>query len=1487
MKTTFLFVFLMLSTTLLMGQTFYDVTHLSGTAYPGACTDVTVSSGGSVSSSSSSVYCVGPYWEGPSSGLPDNYYSWHFAPGVDAIRIFLAELEYGDDVSFTINGTHFDFSTVSALTAFTVPGCAGAPGVLPTINGSGDLVAPLLGTITSAQIDITSAMIGGVPISDVTINCLGGTNGVHNTMAYSTSIAPITGPSTVCVGSSITLDDATPGGSWSVFGGTGVALMSTSGVLTGWSAGTVTVDYTMPGGCYVSTEVTVLASPDPIGGPVSVCEGNTVTFTDATTGGTWSSSGMGGVTFADPYVGVGIASPVGITAIHYILPSGCSTSRNFMVYPNPGLITVVDPPYLPQVCVGSSITLSNSVSGGVWSVHPGTGVALITFAGVVQGVNAGTVLVDYTLPGNCYAQKVITVLPLPAPIEGLFTPVCVGDTRTFTDATPGGLWSSDPATRFTFPDPTVGTGTAGPLTGPAIIRYTLSTGCSTAVNIIVAPIPVVIEGPVTSVIVGNTITLHGSPSGGSWGCTAGCGLFASVNPSTGVVTGNSVGSATITYEDLSTHCYGTIIVNVIDPFPVSVCETYPSYSCDNEFLFCGSGFKVIVSGGPAGTTYSWSPSISGYSSMTTSVVGGIQTNTYTFSSLPATTTYVVSSSLAGSVPRTVTIVKPTGTCNFCSSISPGCTLAGAPAFKAITATTLDASVISPTVTGYYYIENSASLKVSPAPGSVLLMGQDVIITVPNTQNIIIENCHMYSDPGCQWKGIVVQSTTTASGSLMLHNSLIEHASVAGVTVNADASGGALPLGGDIVNSDNTVFNNNQVGIDINFYSTQNILPFHIVGSVFTARNWGVCYSPLPAPASPTDYYPFKWASASYLRTPDGPMGILNDPAFNIDHFAARSGLSKFGIDMMDVGKTDLGSPNTYHYMTIGDPANADNANLFDTLQIEMRLYACNVTCYNNIFRHPWKDDHTYGIQALIGSLTAGRPNANQTSLRLLNGSVPGTYNRFYNCHEAAVSSNEYYNLISHNTEISATNTYKHYPPATTPVAVVNGTHGFQCRVKKFDHHEITGSNIRNVAYGITGTISTNPTWASGDFVVSNNVLEGITPSLYQYGNTAMLFDDDGTTTPVNDNLLITGNYITGWKHGIGVTTNGLLVSIENNNIEIMDNTDLDPEYGICVRNSTNIYHITGNEVFGSAANGVNYNTPLPATSITGGAVVLNGVKGIYLDKVNWTSGFSTEVSCNAVHDMNIGFKFDHQNKINWKKNSMKRNRFGMLLNYYWNSGPADALIGLQGSYTVPSDNTWDNDPAISWPGWGGTTTAGPIFGDLDIYQTYVIGQTPSASQLYVRSGALYTPIHNGTPGAYSGTPSGAAYAPLASLLSTSPTDAYSGCFPAAFRMVTAGTPEQTTPGQTTLATVNEVRYTVLPNPSNGDITIQRISSDLENSAADVRVVNAVGQVVYNGRLNFESGSADLKLNDVAPGMYYVHISGKNEEACVFKVVIQK
>ncbi len=157
----------------------------------------------------------------------------------------------------------------------------------------------------------------------------------------------------------------------------------------------------------------------------------------------------------------------------------------------------------------------------------------------------------------------------------------------------------------------------GGVAGSPTITYTLGTGCFTTVTATVNPSPSTISGP-ASVCVGATINLTDA-GGGTWGSS---NTNVTVNVSSGVVTGVSPGSATITYT-LPTSCAittnitintqpaqpsGTASVCVGQNSPLTDAITGGTWASSNTLLATvnGSGAVFGVAAGNPNITYTLS-----------------------------------------------------------------------------------------------------------------------------------------------------------------------------------------------------------------------------------------------------------------------------------------------------------------------------------------------------------------------------------------------------------------------------------------------------------------------------------------------------------------------------------------------------------------------------------------------------------------------------------------------------------------------------------------------------------------------------------------------------------------------------------------------------------------------------------------------------------------------------------------------------------------
>lgn len=209
------------------------------------------------------------------------------------------------------------------------------------------------------------------------------------------AVDPITGPSSVCSGNSITLASTTTGGTWSSSNPTVASVGMSSGVVTaGSTAGTATITYNV-GGPYVTTTITVNASPTFTHGFPIFCHAIPVdSFAANIAGGTWScnqsafdSISTTGVLYHLP----GCAFLCGTDTITYTTPAGCSVYMVVTVNPLPPAIP-------PTFCLGVPTTLTpGTFPGGIWTTST-PGVLSEVTSGVFMGISLGSASLTFNAP---------------------------------------------------------------------------------------------------------------------------------------------------------------------------------------------------------------------------------------------------------------------------------------------------------------------------------------------------------------------------------------------------------------------------------------------------------------------------------------------------------------------------------------------------------------------------------------------------------------------------------------------------------------------------------------------------------------------------------------------------------------------------------------------------------------------------------------------------------------------------------------------------------------------------------------------------------------------------------------------------------------------------------------------------------------------------------------------------------------------------------
>jgi uncharacterized protein YjdB len=508
--------------------------------------------------------------------------------------------------TLTVNPNPAIAGTQSVCVGFTTTLSSTTPGGTWTSGSGNATVGPATGVVTgvtAGTANITYTLSTGC-FSFVTVT-------------VNPNPAAIGGPMAVCVGLTTTLTDATPSGTWSSSHTSEATVVPGTGVVTGVSAGTPYISYTLSTGCFATQQITVNPNPVAITGNTSICLGFTSTLTNATSGGTWSSSASG---TASVVAGTGVVTgnAVGTATITYtISATGCINTTVVTVQPNPAAIGGTT-----NVCEGLTTTLTNGTGGGTWSSSDISKATIGSASGTVTGVLAGTLTITYMLPTGCYATTPFTVNTTPVAITGTAV-VCVGSTTTLSNGTSGGTWSSSaPATGSVGATTGIVTGVSA---GTVTITYLMSTGCLNTLVVTVNPLPAAIGGT-TNVCEGLTTTLTNGSPGGTW--TSSNPTLASIGSASGTVTGNLAGTVNITYT-LPTGCIATTPFTV-NPTPAAI--TGASSVCEGSTITL-----TDASSGGTWTSSNANASVGPATGIVTGVTAGTSTITYT---LPAGCTAV-------------------------------------------------------------------------------------------------------------------------------------------------------------------------------------------------------------------------------------------------------------------------------------------------------------------------------------------------------------------------------------------------------------------------------------------------------------------------------------------------------------------------------------------------------------------------------------------------------------------------------------------------------------------------------------------------------------------------------------------------------------------------------------------------------------------------------------------------------------------------------
>jgi len=666
------------------------------------------SSGGTWSSANTAVGTVGS--TGTVMGITS---------GTDTIKYTLAGCSANAVVTVNAAPTAAPTNSGAICSGSTVTLSANGSSGVTTYTWSG----PNLSSTTVANPTATPTVTTTYSLTVGGSSCSSGTV-YTTTVTVNSSPGSITGTTSLCQGYTTTLNCTPSGGTWSSYNPS-VATITSTGAVTGYAVGTSIITYTVSGGCgsgYVTTVVTV--NPAPAGitipSPGDVCPGGTITLSDGTSGGTWSTSG-GLVTIVGS-TGTVTGVSAGNAGITYtITATGCSISTTLSVISGPTITASSG----VTICNGSSTTLT--ASGGVaytWS--PSTGLSSTAGASVTA---SPTVTTTYTVTGvssgGCSGTATVTVSinPTTVGISGTTT-VCSGSTTSLT-GTPltGGTWSSS--------NTAVGTvGTAGAVYGVAAGTVTISYtygSCTATTMVTVNGTPTVSAGSNVGICTGSSTSLTATGA-----TTYTWSPSVSLSASTGAsVTANPTITTTYSVTGFSTAgCSNTATVTVsVSAMPTIV----PS---SGVTICSGTSTGISATGG---VTYTWSPA-TGLASTTGAGVTASPT---------VTTTYTVTGTNASGCSNTATVMvsvntSPTITAGsgsvICSGSSASLSASGGTTYTwspstGLTATTGTPVTATPTVTTTYMVtgttsgcSNTASvtITVDPLPTSAAISGPSAV-----------------------------------------------------------------------------------------------------------------------------------------------------------------------------------------------------------------------------------------------------------------------------------------------------------------------------------------------------------------------------------------------------------------------------------------------------------------------------------------------------------------------------------------------------------------------------------------------------------------------------------------------------------------------------------------------------------------------------------------------------------------------------------------
>lgn len=445
--------------------------------------------------------------------------------------------------------------------------CAGSSDIIVSTMPAGSWSSSNTSVATISGTGSIHAIATGVTtISHIASNSCG-----NDTATFTVTVdgpllsAPVTGPSTVCVGAAINLSNVYTGGVWSVSNAN--ASVSSTGVVSGIAAGAVTVKYVYSNACGSDSATAVVTVETPLSagtvtGADTICSGTLTAFTSTGTGGAWLSSNNDVATI-DLLTGMATGRGQGTTVISYMVSNSCGGSvatHDLVVERTASMIVGSD-----SVGIGTTEVLMDSVMGGTWTSADPTIASVNAATGVVHGNSEGSTVVTYDVTNVCGLSSANITIYVGTPAAAGFITgsdtVCVGASITLIPSVAGGVWTSSNASASVDASGVV-TGLIGRMKDT--ITYTVTDGFGSAsvrkvIYINQAPIDTV-TGP-TDIAIGIAYTLHTTYPGGVW-TSSNPAKVTFISGNTFVVTQRGVTNLYYTVSNACGTTVDTFVVNL-------------------------------------------------------------------------------------------------------------------------------------------------------------------------------------------------------------------------------------------------------------------------------------------------------------------------------------------------------------------------------------------------------------------------------------------------------------------------------------------------------------------------------------------------------------------------------------------------------------------------------------------------------------------------------------------------------------------------------------------------------------------------------------------------------------------------------------------------------------------------------------------------------------------------------------------------------------